>query len=218
MQGLWQRFVSSLTPAVRWTLSIWTIFFLLDLALGFFHIVDVGGWLMLTGPAILHGQVWRVATYALLPSNLMDLMMNGISVVVFGGMLERMWLRRDFLLYCLVAAVGAGLVKIALQSISPTPMLGPSPIAFALMAATGRLFAHERMILPPSFEMTMRTAVILLAALSFVFMVCMAGWVNALIRVSGGICGILYLWLRSDLGQPREARPAVSQRINRLEL
>ena len=42
---------------------------------------------------------------------------------------------------------------------------------------------------------------------------CMAGWVNAVIRVTGGVFGILYLWLRSEIGQPREARPAVSQRI-----
>jgi hypothetical protein len=57
-----------------------------------------------------------------------------------------------------------------------------------------------------------------LAALSFVVMGCTAGWVSAIIRVSGGVFGILYLWMRSEIGQPREARPAVSQRINRLEL
>ncbi len=173
---------------------------------------------MLTGPAVFHGQVWRLASYALLPLNLLDLVMSGISLIIFGGMLERVWTRRDFLLYCLFAAIGAGLVKIAFQSINPLPLLGPSPIAFALMAATGRLFAHEKIILPPSFEMNLRGAVIVLATLSFFTMGCMAGWVNAIIRVSGGVFGILYLWLRSEIEQPREARPAVSQRINRLEL
>jgi hypothetical protein len=36
--------------------------------------------------------------------------------------------------------------------------------------------------------------------------------------VSGGGFGLLYLLLRGHLGQPRATRPAVSQRINRLEL
>ncbi len=218
MQGFWRRFVSSLTPGVRWTLWIWTLLYLLGIVLGFFHITNVSAWLMLTGPAVWRGQIWRLASYALLPASLLDLLGSGISVAVFGGMLERIWTRRDFFLYCLIAAVGAGLVKLALQLSSPVPLLGPSPIAFALMAATGRLFAHEKILVPPSLQLTMRQAVVLLAALSFIVMALMAGWVNAIIRASGGAFGLLYLWLRSEIGQPREARPVASRRINRLEL
>jgi membrane associated rhomboid family serine protease len=144
--------------------------------------------------------------------------MNGIYVVVFGGMLERIWVRRDFVLYCFIAAVGAGLVKLALQPFSPIPLLGPSPIAFALMAAAGWLLAHEIILVPPSLQLTMRQAVFLFAALNFVIIALMAGWLNAIIRVSGGAFGLLYLWLRGAMGQPREARSIASRRMNRLEL
>jgi membrane associated rhomboid family serine protease len=218
MRGLWQRFMSALTPGVRWALSVWTICYLLGIVLDFFSVANLHGWLMLTGPAFWHGQIWRLASYALAPASLMDLMMNGISVVVFGGLLERVWVRREFLLYGLIATVGAGLAQLALQAASPVPLLGPSPVAFALMAAAGRLFAHERIVVPPSFQMTMSQAVILLAAVSFVVMGFTAGWISAIIRVSGGGFGLLYLWLRSQIAQPRVARPAVSRRINRLEL
>jgi len=218
MQGLWQRFVSSLTPGVRCALAIWTLFYLTDGALGFFHIASLSDWVGMTGPAVRHGQIWRLAAYGLLPANIMDLLANGISVVVFGGMLERLWRPRDFFLYCAIATVGAGLAKLALQPSSLIPLLGPSPVAFALMAATGRLLAHETILVPPSLQLTMRQAVILLAALSFILIASMAGWVNAIIRVSGGGFGLLYLWLRSAIGQPRSARPIASQRINRLEL
>jgi membrane associated rhomboid family serine protease len=218
MRGLRQWFMSSLTPGVRWALSVWIVFYLLGLALDLLSIANLGGFLMLTGPAVLHGQVWRLASYALLPANLLDLIVNGISVIVFGGMLERVWARREFVIYFLIAAVGAGLAKLALQPASPMPLLGPSPISFALMVAAGRLFAHERILVPPSFQMTMRQAMILLAVLCFLSMAYTMGWTNALIRVAGGAFGLGYLWLRSVIAQPRVARPAVSKRINRLEL
>jgi membrane associated rhomboid family serine protease len=148
----------------------------------------------------------------------MDLLGNGISVIVFGGMLERIWTRRDFFLYCFIAALGAGLAQLALQWFSPAPLLGPSPVTFALMLATGRLLANERIVIPPSLQLTMRQIVILLAVFGFVFIALTAGWANAVIRVSGGAFGLFYLWLRSEMGQPRQARTVASQRINRLEL
>jgi membrane associated rhomboid family serine protease len=218
MRSLWQRFMSSLTPGVRWALSVWTVFYLVNLMSGFFLIANIDGWLMLTGPAVFHGQIWRLASYALLPANLPDLLINAISVVVFGGMLERVWVRRDFLLYCLIAAGGAGLTKIALQSASLVPMLGPGPIAFALILAAGRLFAYQSILVPPAFSMTIRQIVLILAVLGFLGLAYTTGWTNAMIRVSGGGFGIAYLWLRSKLAQPRTARPVVFKRINRLEL
>jgi membrane associated rhomboid family serine protease len=218
MQGFWQRFVSSLTPGVRWVLSIWTVLFLSAYALDFFHIANVSGWLFMSSPAVLHGQVWRLASYALLPVSLLDLLINGFCVVVFGGMLERIWPRRDFFLYCLIAAVGAGLANLALRTFSSSPLLGPGPVALALMVATGRVLAHEKIMVPPSFELTLRQAVILLTAVSFILLLSRAGWVGAVIQVSGGAAGLLYLWLRSRIGQSRRARSVTSQRINRLEL
>jgi membrane associated rhomboid family serine protease len=218
MRGLWQRFVSSLAPGVRWALSVWTALYLINFTAVYFNLASIGGWLMLTGPAVFHGQIWRLASYALLPANLPDLLINSISVVVFGGMLERVWVRRDFLLYGLIAAVGAGLTKIALQSASPVPLLGPGPVAFALMLAAGRLFADQTIIVPPSFSMTIRQVVLILALVGFLGLAYRTGWTNAVIQASGGGFGIAYLWLRSRIAQPRAARPVVSKRINRLEL
>ena len=218
MQGLWHRFISALTPGVRLTFWTWTVLYLLGVALDFFHVANLGGALTMTGPVVLHGQVWRLASYALLPSGLLDLLVNLISVVVFGGMLERIWTRKDFFIYFFIAAIGSGLAKLVLQPSSAVGLLGPAPIAFALMVATGRLFAHEVMVIPPSFQLTMRQIAILLAIFGFVMMALMAGWVNAVIRVAGGGCGLLYLWARTEIGRPRQAQTVASQRINRLEL
>jgi membrane associated rhomboid family serine protease len=218
MRGLWQRFVSSLTPGVRWALSVWTVFYLLSFLLAFFSLANLGASLLLTGPAVWHGQIWRLASYALLPANLLDWLMNGISVVVFGGLLERIWRPRELLGYCLIAALGAGLAKLALQPASLAPLLGPSPISLALMVATGWLFAHQTILVPPNFQLTIRQVVILLGLLGLLGMVLSAGWANALIRLSGGGFGLAYLWLRGRTAPPRTACPVISKRINRLEL
>jgi membrane associated rhomboid family serine protease len=218
MQGLWQRFVQSLTPGVRWLLGTWTLLYLLAVVLSSLHVADVFGWLMLTGSQMLHGQVWRLAGYALLPGTLWELVVCGMLLVMFGGALERVWTPRDLLIYGLVCAAGAGLVKTALQPGPSLPLLGPGPMVFALMVACARLFPHQTMMLPPSIELTMRQLVMLLAAVTFLATARFSGWISALITVSGGGCGLAYLWLRSRSAQSRKAGPVVSRRINRLEL
>ncbi len=218
MQGLWQRFVRSLTPGVRWLLGTWTLLFLLAALLAFLRVADIPGCLMLTASQVLHGQVWRLAAYALLPRSLVELAISAMLLVMFGGALERVWTRRDLFLYALVSAVGAGLVKIALQPGPSLPLLGPGPMLFSLMVACAWLFPHQTMTIPPSFELTMRQMVTLLLAVSFFATAYMSGWITALIMVSGGACGLAYLGLRSQFGRSRSARPAVSRRINRLEL
>ncbi len=218
MRGLWQRLILSLTPGVRTALTVWTVLFVAGFALAAFSVADVAGWLGLTAPEFRHGQFWRIVTYALMPVNVMDWLMDSLALICFGGMLERIWQPWDFFLYCLIAAIGSGLAKIALQPASLMPLLGPGPIVLALMIAAGRVLANERMTIPPSLELTMQQIVILFTIFSVVMMVCAMGWINMVIRVSGGGLGLLYLWLRSHMGQPREARSVVSRRINRLEL
>lgn len=212
MQGFWKRFLLSLTPAVRLTLTVWSMLFVVSL---FAPKLDAA--LFLAGPAFFHGEYWQLLSYAMAPANLQDLIFSAIAVLWFGGMLERVWRTRDFFLYCFIAAVGSGLAKIVLQP-GGFPLAGPGPVTLALVLAAGRLFANETMFIPPNFQLTMWRGVLVLAGISIVLMVCTMGWLNALIRMAGAGCGIFYLWLRAEIAKPRQARPAVSQRINRLEL
>ena len=218
MQVPGQRFVRTLTPGVRWLLGTWTLLWLLALVMRLLRLADISTWLLLTGTPVVHGQVWRLASYALLPQSLLDLVLSAILLVMFGGLLERVWTRGDFLLFALVCAIGAGLVKIALQPGATRALLGPGPVVFGFTGACARLFPHQMMMLPPSIEVRMRQLVILLAAASFFATAYMSGWVAAIIMVSGGGFGLAYLWLRSGWARPGSARPAVSQRINKLEL
>jgi membrane associated rhomboid family serine protease len=218
MSGLWRKFILSLTPGARLAVSLWAGVFLLSFLLASFARADLGAWLGLTGPSLHHGQFWRLVSYALLPASLMDLIFTSVTVLWFGGMLERYWLPRDFFFYCAIATVGSGLAKILLEPLSSTPLLGPGPIAFAVMVATARICANEPMNFIPNLPLSMRQGVILLAALTAVMMITAVGWRGAVVRCAGGGLGLVYLWCRSHAGEPRSARPAVSQRIHRLEL
>jgi len=218
MRELWQRFILSLTPGVRWAVSIWTALFLAAIVLGALKVINLAGWLGFSGPDLWHGQVWRLLSYALLPGSICNWLTNAFVVICFGGMLERVWLPRDFFLYCAIAAAGAALADAALQPSSPAMLLGPTPVAFAVLLAAGRVCANEPMLIPPSFQLTVRQLVAVFALISLVMTFFAGGWVNTVILLAGGGSGLLYLWLRSEVGQPRDAQSVVSQRINRLEL
>jgi len=210
--------MGSLTPGVRWLLAVWTALYLLAAALATLHLADVRGWLELTGPAFWHGQVWRLLTYALLPASFFDLLGNAIALVLLGSSLEAIWTRRDLLVYCLIVALGAAMVKVALHTSNPVPLLGAGPLMFGLMVACGRVLAQQSIMLAPGFSLTIRQAAILWAAFTLVSMFSRAGLANAIITLSGGAFGWAYLWLREKISQSRVGQSAVSQRISRLEL
>jgi membrane associated rhomboid family serine protease len=175
-------------------------------------------WLAVSGPNFWHGQVWELITYPLLPMAVLDFVFNSLMIVLLGGLLERIWSRAEFWTYCTVAAVGAGLAKVILQSSNPFPMTGMAPVVFGLLAAWGYLLGHEKIPFVFLGEMTVRQMVLLAGAISFVTMLFSAGPTNAIIMLAGGLTGLLYLWLRSKILMTRESRVVNSERINRLEL
>jgi membrane associated rhomboid family serine protease len=182
------------------------------------HAFDLYGWLPLNGPKLWSGQIWRLVTYALLPAGILDFLMNGIALVMLGGLLERHWSRGQFWLYCLVAAAGAGLAKILLHHFSPMPLVGAAPMMFGLLIGWGFLCGRENITIMPFGEMTVWKLVLVASAVSFLIMFFTAGLVTAIIMSAGGLAGWLYLWLKHKWLMSRASRVAHSERISRLEL
>jgi membrane associated rhomboid family serine protease len=67
--------------------------------------------LMLDVQAVLHGQVWRLLTYAFLhdPKSLMHILFNMLFLWWFGPDLEDLYGSREFLTFYLVSAIAGGL-------------------------------------------------------------------------------------------------------------
>ena len=134
MKHFWQRFLAALTPGVRTVLGLLAAVYLAATVGTLLHAFNLQDWLEVSGPKFWSGQIWRLATYALLPAGIMAFVMNGIALVMLGGMLERHWSRGEFWRYCLVTAAGAGLAKVLLQFSNPLPLVGAAP---AVVRAAG---------------------------------------------------------------------------------
>ena len=218
MNSFWQRFQSWLTPGVRVLLGLFTAAYLAAVIGKLTHAFDLYGWLALSGPKFWSGQIWRLVTYALLPAGILDFLMNGLALVMLGGLLERHWSRGQFWLFCAIAATGAGLAKVSLQFSSPLPLVGAAPMMFGLLVAWGFLCGREIIALVPFGEVTIWKLVLVAGATGFFVMLFTGGLVNAVVMSAGGAAGWLYLWLKHKWLMNRAGCVAHSERINRLEL
>ena len=218
MERIWHRFLASLTPGVRILLCILSAVYLAAIIGKFSHAYDLYHWLALSGTNFRHGQIWRVVTYPLLPVGVLDLLFNSLMIILLGGLLERIWSRSELGMYCVVAAVGAGLARVILQFSNPVPMTGTGPLVFGLLAAWGCLFGHEKISLGHFGEITVRQLALLVGIISLVTTWFSAGLISAGIMLAGGLTGLFYLWLRARLLMARGSRIVDSERINRLEL
>jgi membrane associated rhomboid family serine protease len=218
MRATWQRFLGPLTPGVRALLFVLTVAYVTAVFGLFSHVYNLYPWLALDGPGFWKGKVWPLATYGLLPATLLDFLFNWFLILVLGTWLEKIWSRRQLWLYCLVSAVGSGIVKVTVQPSSPFAIVGTTPIVFGLLAAWGRLFGTEKILFWLIWEMTIRQAAIVMTAVGFLVMLPCAGLVNATIMLCGAPAGLLFLWVQSKLSHSRASRPIVSERMGRLEL
>ncbi len=218
MKNFWHRFLATLTPGVRVLLGLLTAVWLVTVIGKSLNTYDLHDWLAVSGPMFWSGQIWRLVTYALVPTGIMAFFMNGIALVMLGGTLERHWSRGEFWRYCLVAAAGAGLAKVLLQISNPLPLAGTTPMMFGLLIGWGFLCGHENISLVPFGEMTVWKLVLVAGAISFLVMFFTAGPVTAIIMATGGLTGWLYLWLKHKWLMSRAGSTIQSERISRLEL
>lgn len=182
------------------------------------HSFNLAVWLTLSEPQFWSGQIWRLASYALLPAGILDFIMNSIALVCLGGMLERHWSRGEFWLYCLVAAAGAGLAKVLLQWSSPLPLIGMAPTIFGLLSAWGFLCGRQNVAIVPFGEITVWKLVLTAGAIGLLIIFLTTGLVAAMIMAAAGLSGWLYLWLKHKWLIPRPGNVVQSNRISRLEL
>jgi membrane associated rhomboid family serine protease len=93
---------------------------------------------VLTKQAVLHGEVWRLLTYAFLhdPDNVMHIIFNMLGLWWFGSDVEDLYGPREFLAFYLVSAVAGGVVYVLLgyMQLGPSgPCLGASGAVTAVL-------------------------------------------------------------------------------------
>ena len=113
----------------------------------------VGDWLSLGVVELLHGQVWRLVTYAFC-HNVNEgfpfhLLFNMLFLWWFGKTLEGMYGSREFLLFYLTAAIAAGFVFVGIDAATKNvwelrPVEGASGAIMAIVIVYAMYFPRHR--------------------------------------------------------------------------
>jgi membrane associated rhomboid family serine protease len=145
---------------------------------------------LVPGLAIQRGMIWQVVTYSLLHAGLWHLLMNMLTLWMFGAQEEMDWGSRQFIEFYLFCVVGAALVTIAVAymhlGMTPgTATLGASGGVYGVLAAFGVLYGDREVFLFP-FPFSMKAKYLVLI---IVFLVVIA----TLQPSQGGVANFAHL-------------------------
>lgn len=105
------------------------------------------GYLPVVSSDVLHGQVWRLATYALLHDlrDPMHLIFNGLAIFFFGRALEERWGAGRYLLFLFLTVVVGGVFVVGAGwlGIGTGSAIGASSFAEGLIVAWGLLYRDQ---------------------------------------------------------------------------
>lgn len=104
---------------------------------------------------VLHGMIWQLVTYSFLHAGLMHLLVNMLTLWMFGSQEEQDWGSKQFLEYYLFCVIGSALTTIAvayspLPGVTPaTATIGASGGIYGLLIAFGMLYGDREIFMFP---------------------------------------------------------------------
>jgi len=153
-------------------------------------------------------RVWQPFSYMFLHStrDIFHIVMNMLTLWMFGRELELVWGRNRFLYYYFLTGVGAGVLNLVVKNAplfwghSPEeiPTIGASGAIFGILIACAVLFPDRRVyIIPIPVPVKMRTVVAVMALITFLGTLGIGeGSVSHICHLGGMVVG--YLYLRRD--------------------
>ncbi len=167
---------------------------------------QAGGYLLLyfslIPSAVMHGFIWQVVTYSFLHGGLGHLLVNMLTLWMFGSQEEQDWGSRRFLEFYLFCVVGAALVTLGVAYLGwgmtpDTATVGASGGIYGLLIAFGMLYGDREIFLFP-FPFMIK-AKYLVAILIFIVLISTfqpsQGGVANFAHLGGLFFGFLYLKL-----------------------
>ena len=163
-----------------------------------FYIVHFFG---LVPVLVLHGMVWQLISYSFLHAGLMHLLVNMLTLWMFGSQEEQDWGSKQFLEFYLFCVVGSALVTIAvayspLPGVTPaTATIGASGGIYGLLIAFGMLYGdREIFMFPLPFMMKAKymVAIIIFVVVIATFQPSQGGIAN-FAHLGGLLFGFIYI-------------------------
>jgi membrane associated rhomboid family serine protease len=93
---------------------------------------------------------WQLVSYAFMHGGVTHILFNMVALYMFGGVIERTFGARNFIVYyfvCAVVAAVAQLIVVQWFTHGFYPTLGASGAVFGLLLAFGMLYPHEKVML-----------------------------------------------------------------------
>ena len=131
-----------LTPMVKKLVIVCVVIFILQLLAGSEMLLVFG----LTPYSFLAKFfLWQVATYIFLHGGFWHIFWNMFALWMFGCELERYWGSQEFLRFFIVTGIGAGILSVIADPLSPVPTIGASGSIYGILMAYGMMFP-ERLV------------------------------------------------------------------------
>jgi membrane associated rhomboid family serine protease len=163
---------------------------------------DVEVYLGLVPFAVLHyGMVWQLATYSFLHGSVSHVLLNMLTLWMFGSQEEQDWGSRKFLEFYFFCVIGAALVTVAvsytgLPGASPlVPTIGASGGIYGLLIAFGMLYGDREILLFPfpfSIKAKYLVGIIIFVVVIATFQPSQGGVAN-FAHLGGLLFGFLYI-------------------------
>lgn len=213
-----------ITPAVKILIISNLVVFVLNLIVGYPMTLRLG-----LAPTAVFGQgaIWQPITYMFLhdTSGVGHILINMLSLWMFGTELERTWGTRFFTKYYFITGVGAAATTLLLsilpfafaESVYVSLTVGASGAIYGLLLAYGLYFPNRPIYLYLVFPIPAKYFVMIIGAIAFVSSMGGTGGIAHSAHLGGLVVGYLYLkglrarpldelkyrWLRWRMGRAR---------------
>ena len=146
--------------------------------------------------------VWQVVTYMFLHMDLFHLLMNMLTLWMFGSELERLWGTQAFVRYYMICGIGAAFTSLAASwlpfefasTLYITTVVGASGATYGLLLAYGLLFADRPIYMYLLFPVPAKWFVIITGALVlWASLTDVGGGTAHLAHLGGMVVGYFYL-------------------------
>ncbi len=144
-------------------------------------------------------HLWQLVTYMFLHGGFWHILINMLTLWMFGMDLERDWGTRRFLEYYFLCGVGAGLCVLAASALfggMSSRTIGASGAIYGVLLAFGLLYPDRVVLFSFLFPMKARYFVLIIGAVTFLSTFERGSGVSHIAHLGGMIFGYVYLKAR----------------------
>ena len=155
--------------------------------------------LILVPMALVRGEVWQLATYSVIEQGILGILFSMMTLWFTGSLLEGSYGGRWVAELYGVSVVGGGLVA---SAVSFTRVFGLHPASaatgpwagiFGLLIAIAMLFGDQEFLLWFVLRIKAKYMVVIYILIAVAILLKQADGFNALLQLSGALCGFLYV-------------------------